>query len=91
MSLAFGDVIVEAMMVIQAKNDPRLGSQELLSFAWIVQGIAAIVGGVTASVLLQYTSPYYCYFIYGMWGLVQFVVAAKTPISFYELRPTDEA
>jgi hypothetical protein len=40
------------MMVIQAKKYPETGSQELLSFSWMVGGFAAMIGGVTAACIL---------------------------------------
>jgi len=49
---AFVDVIIDAMMVIQAKKYPETGSQELLSFSWMVGGFAAMIGGVTAACIL---------------------------------------
>jgi|LauGreDrversion4_2_1035121.scaffolds.fasta_scaffold316858_2 hypothetical protein len=49
---AFVDVVIDAMMVIQAKKYPETGSQELLSFSWMVGGFAAMIGGVTAACIL---------------------------------------
>lgn len=67
---AFIDVIMDALMVIEAKKNPARGSQELLSMAWMVAGVAAIIGGVTAAFVLQFYSPHACFFIYGCFGLL---------------------
>jgi MFS-type transporter involved in bile tolerance (Atg22 family) len=34
-SMAFSNVVVDAILVIQARKDPYLGSQDLLSIAWL--------------------------------------------------------
>ena len=39
------DVIVDAIMVMQAKRDPKKGSQELQSFSWLVSGISMVIVG----------------------------------------------
>jgi integral membrane sensor domain MASE1 len=52
LSGAFIDVVMDAMMVIEAKKNPEQGSQELLSLAWMVAGVAAIVGGIAGAVIL---------------------------------------
>jgi len=49
---AFIDVIMDALMVIESKKNPATGSQELLSLAWMIGGVAAIIGGITAAFVL---------------------------------------
>ena len=34
-AMAFSNVVIDAVLVIQARNDPELGSQDLLSLAWL--------------------------------------------------------
>ena len=67
---AFMDVIVDAMMVIQAKRDPLNGSQELQSLSQGFSGMAAIFGGLTAAFTLESLDPYVCFAIYSVFGLV---------------------
>lgn len=55
------DVIVDAMMVIQAKRDPENGSQQLTSLAYLMTGLSALIGGVATAFVLQYRSPYMCF------------------------------
>lgn len=81
---AFIDVIMDALMVIQAKKFPDVGSQELLSLAWMVAGVAAIFGGITAAFILQYYSPHVCFFIYGTFGLLVAASSLSIPPSLEE-------
>jgi len=66
---AFNDVIVDALMVIQAKRDPEKGSQELQTLAWGTSSIAMMIGGICAAFLTEFLNPYYCYVVYGLFGL----------------------
>jgi hypothetical protein len=47
MGLAFTNVVIDAILVVQAKKDPVNGSQDLMSLSWIANG----VGGVTGCVI----------------------------------------
>jgi hypothetical protein len=46
----------------------------------MIAGVAAICGGITAAILLQYYTPYLCFFIYGLFGLVIAVSSLFIPI-----------
>lgn len=50
---AFMDVIVDALMVMQAKRDPNTGTQNLVSFQLFVSGTASIAGGIFATQMTQ--------------------------------------
>lgn len=67
---SFMDTIVDAMMVIQAKKDPQHGSQQLQALGWGLSGCAAIVGGLTAAFVLQIYTPYVCFGIYSIFGVI---------------------
>jgi hypothetical protein len=43
---AFMDVIVDGLMVMQAKRDPLNGTQDLVTYHMIIQGTASICGGM---------------------------------------------
>ena len=88
---AFIDVIMDALMVIEAKKNPKRGSQELLSLAWMVAGVAAIIGGVTAAFVLQFYSPHACFFIYGLFGLLVAASSMTIPARLEEDQSTAEA
>ena len=66
---AFMDVIVDALMVMQAKRDPEQGSQDLQSFAWMILGIAAISGGLVGAFMTGYVNPYWCFGYYAIFGV----------------------
>ena len=36
LSMAFSNVVVDAILVVQARRDPRLGSQDLISIAFLL-------------------------------------------------------
>lgn len=88
---AFIDVIMDALMVIESKKNPKSGSQELLSLAWMIGGIAAIIGGVTGAFVLQYFSPYVCFLIYSFFGLVIALTSLMIPARLEEDQATLEA
>jgi hypothetical protein len=46
-----------------------LGSQDLLSVAWLYQGIANIVGCIVAAITMERYHPRYAYLGYGIFGL----------------------
>jgi len=46
----------------------------------MIAGVAAICGGITAAILLQYYTPFLCFFIYGLFGLVIAVSSCFIPI-----------
>jgi len=71
----FMDVIVDSLMVMQARRDPQLGSQELQAFSWQITGGAAVVGGLTAAYFTSYLTPYWCLGIYSIFGFAIFVSA----------------
>ena len=91
LAVCFADVVMDAMMVIESRKNPKVGSQELLSFAWIVQAISAVIGAVCASFLLQYQSPFYCFFIYALAGAGQAIVGIFVPQYLEEDQATLEA
>jgi hypothetical protein len=46
----------------------------------MIAGVAAICGGITAAILLQYYTPFLCFFIYGLFGLVIAVSSLFIPL-----------
>ena len=49
---AGADVLVDALMVMQAKRDPINGSQELQSLSWFVRQVATFIMGFTGAYLV---------------------------------------
>lgn len=66
---AFMDVVVDSMMVIQAKRDPENGSESLQSYSWIVKGVGGILGCSLASYMTQNYHPKWCLLIYSILGI----------------------
>jgi len=56
----------------------------LLSLAWMIGGVAAIIGGITGAFVLQWGSPFDCFFIYSLFGLVIALSSAWIPARLEE-------
>jgi len=46
LSGAVMDVVVDGLMVVQSRNDPQLGSEDLQTFCWALVGVGGIVGSL---------------------------------------------
>lgn len=69
LSVAFSDVIVDSLMVIQARKDPRCGAEELNTFLFTMNAIGGLFGSITAAILTQNFEPRYCFFFSALIGL----------------------
>lgn len=70
LSMAFSNVVVDAILVIQSRKDPFLGSQDLLSVSWLFQGIAGVLGCVIAGYTMERYHPRYAFLGYGIYTLL---------------------
>jgi MFS family permease len=66
---AFMDVVVDGLMVINARKDPTAGSEELQAYSWGFYG----AGGITGCLLSGYflgpmADPYPCFYIMTIFG-----------------------
>ena len=68
--LAFINVVVDAIMCIQARKDPEHGSQDLMSIAWMAQGIGGVAGCILGGVMTENGTTRYSYLIMSIMGLV---------------------
>jgi hypothetical protein len=44
MALAFINVVIDAIIIVQSRKDPVHGSQNLMSVAWMAMGVGGVVG-----------------------------------------------
>jgi len=65
---AFMDVVVDGLMVMQARRDSTNGSQNLQTFSWQLLGLGGILGGVAGGVLTQYGNSHWIFYIFGSLG-----------------------
>lgn len=68
LSMAFSNVVVDAILVVQARKDPALGSQDLLSIAWFFQGLGGVLGATIAAFVMEDVHPKWAFLGYGVWG-----------------------
>lgn len=68
--LAFVNVVVDAIMCIQARKDPNNGSQDLMSVAWLAQGVGGVTGCVLGGYITEYGNPKTAYIIMSIMGLI---------------------
>ena len=80
----FMDVIVDSLMVIQARRDPIQCSQELQAFSWQVQAVFAVLNGLAGAFMTGFLTPYWCFGICAIFGAVCFVTAfyLKSQVEF---------
>ena len=70
MGLAFTNVVIDAILVVQAKRDLENGSQDLMSLSWISNGIGGVTGCIVGGLMTQYSHPKYSFLIVSIMGLV---------------------
>lgn len=70
LSEAFVNVVADAIMCVQARRDPESGSQDLITFSWMMSGIGGIFGSFFGGYMTQYYHPRYSFFAYAFMGIV---------------------
>ena len=51
MSLAFINVVVDAIIIVQSRKDAVHGSQDLMSIAWMAMGVGGVTGCISGGYL----------------------------------------
>jgi len=59
--------------VIQSRNDPELGSQDLLTVANLFQGLGGVLGCIIAAFMMERYHPKNAFLMYGLYSLVVMV------------------
>jgi MFS-type transporter involved in bile tolerance (Atg22 family) len=80
LSVAFSDVIVDSLMVVQSRKYPDVGSEELNAYSWTCYGIGSILGSLMAAILTQKFEPRHCFLYSCFMGFVIAVVALRLNI-----------
>lgn len=80
LAIAFSDVIVDALMVIQSRRYPD-GAEDLQTLAWCSLSIGGLVGSVVAAFLTENYDPTHCFQVTALFGLVIAVVASMLNVS----------
>ena len=68
--MSFSDVIVDSLMVIQARKHQGTGAEDLNSFAWTCSAIGGFFGSIAAAYLTEYYDAQHCFMLYSILGLV---------------------
>lgn len=70
LAVAFLNVVIESLLVIQQRIDPENGSQDLVSIMYFFQGLGGVVGCIIAAFMTENYHPKYCFLAYSIWGLL---------------------
>ena len=77
MAAASTDIIVDSIMVKEAKKDPERGSEDLNSISVLTMGVAGVAGAIIGAFFTQYVHPKWGILLYSMVGLSIFLGALK--------------
>lgn len=64
------DVVVDGLMVVQARRDPNSGSEDLQTFSWACLGVGGIVGSIGGGFLTDADVDKWCFGIRAIVGLL---------------------
>lgn len=81
LSVAFSDVIVDSLMVIQARKYPGSGSEELGSYSWTCMALGGFCGSIAAAFLSENYEPQSCFFFSAAMGLVLVIVVSRLNVA----------
>lgn len=81
LSIAFSDVIVDSLMVIQARKFPDDGCEDLTAFSWTSSAIGGLFGSVASAYVNEYYEPQYCFMFESIMGFIIAVVALRMNVA----------
>ena len=67
---AFMDVVVDGLMVCQARIDPENGSEELQAYSWALVGLGGFIGGIIGGWLTDLGDTDIVFFTMGILGFL---------------------
>ena len=68
LSGAVMDVVVDGLMVVQQRNDPENGSENLQSFCWSFLAIGGVIGSLCGGYITEYIDPRWAYAVMAVFG-----------------------
>jgi hypothetical protein len=74
-AIAMSDVVLDSLMVVQSRLDPKYGSEDLQSWSWFFCSFGGIFGSITAAFLTESYDPKYCFAIS---AALSFVIVYQT-------------
>ena len=74
MTGAFLDVIVDALMVTQSRQDSEEGSEQLNTLSWLFLGFGGMFGSLFGGYLTNNFHPKWSFLLYGVNGLIVMVL-----------------
>ena len=80
LGIAFSDVIVDSLMVIQARRHPNRGSEDLNTFSWTFLSLGGLLGSLAAAFLTENYEPRYCFLLSSAMSLAIITAAARLRI-----------
>lgn len=64
------DVVVDGLMVIMAKKDPLVGSEDLQTFSWVMYGVGGVIGSIIGGEITNNLDPYDTFYVIALVGLI---------------------
>ena len=70
---AFLDVVIDGITCVEQRKDLKYGSQDLNTWAWVFQGLGAIVGAGLGGLIAEYGVPRHAFVPYAIVVLACFI------------------
>jgi MFS family permease len=74
-AIAMSDVVLDSLMVVQSRIDPKHGSEDLQTWSWFCCSLGGIFGSITAAFITESYHPSYCFAIS---MFISFVIVYQT-------------
>ena len=84
LSGAYLDVIVDALMVVESRQDSDDGSEQLSSLSWGAMGAGGMFGSLIGAYVTEYSHPKYSFLTYSIFGLIVMILGLNLDSSAQE-------